>query len=101
MRVQSWDHHRNGVSGVGFDVFLTDDGKVIVSFAGTGTEYEGCTAVLDVAVLARGEIGFGLNSWRGDEFESELIVQGYLPTHFCRCGEGLYGNDYNHGVEDD
>ena len=29
-------------------------------------------AVLDVAKLAAGDIAFGSNSWRGDEYEPEL-----------------------------
>lgn len=91
-------HHRNGVSGQPFDVFL-EDGKVIVTFAGTDPEaYAGCTAVLDVALLAAGEIGFGRNSWRGDQWEADLIRRRLIPTGHCPgmfspCGNPVFGDD--------
>jgi hypothetical protein len=66
-------HHRNGVSGAPFDVVLFEDRvpevsrKVAIVF----DEPHHC-AVLDVAKLAAGDIAFGSNSWRGDDYEPHL-----------------------------
>jgi hypothetical protein len=65
-------HHRNGVGGAPFDVVLfkvaREPGrKVAILF---DAPYH--CAVLDVTLLAAGDIAFGLNSWRGDDFEPEL-----------------------------
>jgi hypothetical protein len=66
-------HHRNGICGAPFDVVLFEDEgpegsrKVAVLF-----EEPHYCAVLDVAKLAAGDIAFGSNSWRGDNYEPEL-----------------------------
>jgi hypothetical protein len=66
-------HHRNGVCGAPFDVALFKDRgrggsrKVAILF-----EEKGHCAVLDVAKLAAGDIAFGSNSWRGDDYEPDL-----------------------------
>jgi hypothetical protein len=77
IKVRALDYHRNGVGGAPFYVALFDEGedaypdddgrKVAVVFAEPWH-----TAVLDVAKLAAGEIRFGSNSWRGDEYEPHL-----------------------------
>ena len=81
--IVSVSHHRNGISGTPFAVVLFDhEGtrKVGIVFTDSKTDntrdasYDGCTAVLDVALLAAGDIGFGHNSWRGDYFESDLLA---------------------------
>ena len=70
--------HRNGVTGAPFDVvlFAADDEsphpdiqgrKVAILF-----ETQGCCAVLDMEMLAAGDIAFGSNSWRGDHYETGL-----------------------------
>ena len=66
------DRHRNGVGGATFDVVLfkaaREPGrKVAILF----DEPDHC-AVLDVKLLAAGDIAFGSNSWRGDDYEPEL-----------------------------
>jgi hypothetical protein len=67
------DRHRNGVGGAPFEVILFKDRgpggsrKLAILF----DEPHHC-AVLDVAKLAAGDIAFGSNSWRGDEFETPL-----------------------------
>ncbi len=67
-------HHRNGVSSAPFDVVLFKDRgrqgsrKVAILF-----EEEGHCAVLDVAKLAAGDIAFRSNSWRGDDYEPDLM----------------------------
>jgi hypothetical protein len=65
-------HHRNGVAGAGFDVMLFKvlrerGAKVAILF-----DDPGYCAVLDVTLLAAGDIAFGSNSWRGDDFEPDL-----------------------------
>ena len=67
------DHHRNGVSGRPFTIYLIDDHedkdvKVAIMFDGD----EDCVAVLSVELLAKGDIGFGSNSWRGDVYAHEI-----------------------------
>ena len=66
----NFDHHRNGIFGEPFYIFLFDDSE------NTGRRKLGILfeephhcAVLDVAQLAEGDIAFGSNSWRGDVYE--------------------------------
>jgi hypothetical protein len=64
--------HRNGVHGAPFYAVLFDEGirgghKVAILF-----EAEAHCAVLDVTKLAKGDVAFGSNSWRGDVYEPEL-----------------------------
>jgi hypothetical protein len=65
--------HRNGVCGEPFDIVLFKDRgtggsrKVGIVF----DEPHRC-AVLDVVKLAAGDIAFGSNSWRGDDYEPHL-----------------------------
>lgn len=65
--------HRNGVCGEPFEVVLFEDQgtegsrKLAIVF----DEPHYC-AVLDVAKLAAGDIAFGSNSWRGDNYEPPL-----------------------------
>jgi len=72
-RIHSIARHRNGVGGAPFDVVLFSETgrkrgrKLAVLF-----EPEGFCAVLDVDQLAAGDIAFGSNSWRGDDYEPPL-----------------------------
>jgi hypothetical protein len=65
--------HRNGITGAPFVVVLFEDQgeesslKVAILF---DAPYH--CAVLDVNKLAKGDIAFGSNSWRGDSFEQSL-----------------------------
>jgi len=73
LTVVDFAHHRNGISGAPFAVVLFKDTgeegsrKVAILF-----EEQWHCAVLDVDKLARGDIAFGSNSWRGDAFEQSL-----------------------------
>ena len=66
-------HHRNGICGAPFAVILFEDSgpegsrKIGIVF----DEPYHC-AILDVGKLAAGDIAFGTNSWRGDQFEPSL-----------------------------
>jgi hypothetical protein len=80
IRIHDWAYHRNGICGAPFHVFLFDDiqdentRKVGILFE----EPYHC-AVLDVAKLARGDIAFGVNSYRGDRFEA--VLRSALKSH--------------------
>lgn len=69
--------HRNGITGEPFHAVLFDEDKHAHSddqgrkVAVVFDEPDYC-AVLDVAMLAAGNIAFGSNSWRGDEYEPHL-----------------------------
>lgn len=73
LQIVDMDHHRNGVAGMPFQVALVDDPtegdtKLVIMF-----EQEGHTAVLSLDKLIQNEdIGFGSNSWRGDQYEAAL-----------------------------
>ncbi len=69
-------YHRNGICGAPFAVVLFEDTgpeasrKVAILF---DAEYH--CAVLDVAKLGAGDIVFGSNSWRGDQYEPSLRAE--------------------------
>ena len=65
--------HRNGICGAPFHVVLFDDiGDEASRKVGIVFDEPNHVAVLDVAKLADGNIIFGQNSWRGDNYEPEL-----------------------------
>ncbi len=78
IKVRAIGHHRNGVSGAPFHAVLfdaddktahpDDQGRKV----GIVFEQDSHCAVLDIAKLAAGDIAFGSNSWRGDEYEPHL-----------------------------
>lgn len=74
-RILAIDYHRNGIGGAPFHAILFEDGgeegsrKLAVIF----DQPDHC-AVLDVAKLAAGDIAFGSNSWRGDQYEPALRI---------------------------
>ncbi|HEV8059419.1 MAG TPA: hypothetical protein VGP68_06085 [Gemmataceae bacterium] len=63
--------HRNGVAGARFDVVLFKERASGPKVAIVFDEWSYC-AVLDVAKLADGDIAFGSNSWRADDYEPYL-----------------------------
>lgn len=81
INVIDWDYHRNGISGAPFHVVLFDDvsdentRKVGILF-----EKHFHCAVLDIAKLSAGSIGFGFNSYRGDMFEDTLRAALRFPN---------------------
>lgn len=84
-KVTAVAQHRNGIGGEPFYVvtFTYEEAKMVgVVFPEHDAEGEMDTkatvracrvAVLDVSLLAQGEIAFGHNSWRGDEFAPFLV----------------------------
>jgi hypothetical protein len=73
LKIINFATHRNGITGAPFAVVLFEDQgpegsrKVAILF-----EAPYLCAVLDVDKLAKGDIAFGSNSWRGDSFEKSL-----------------------------
>lgn len=72
LQIVDSDYHRNGISGIGFNVALVDDPndgdiKLVIMFP-----TEGHTAVLSVNKLMDEDISFGSNSYRGDLYEQAL-----------------------------
>jgi len=63
-------YHRNGIAGAGFHVILFKSGKQ--NMMGVVFEDVGYCAVFDTDMLNAGNIKFGSNSWRGDNYEPEL-----------------------------
>lgn len=63
-------HHRNGVSGNPFYVITFRDGRQ--KMIGIVFEEHGNVAVFDSKLLATDVIAFGVNSWRGDDYETFL-----------------------------
>jgi hypothetical protein len=73
MKIKEVDYHRNGVCGNGFNVVTFEDamrkGRLMV---GVVFDEPGSCAVFDCEMLGNGIIKFGVNSWRGDDYESAL-----------------------------
>jgi len=71
IKILEKEYHRNGVSGVGFNVVKfkdPDEGEMV----GIVFPTKGCVAVFNLEKLAQGDIEFGSNSWRGDIYETQL-----------------------------
>lgn len=80
--VQKVSFHRNGVGGAGFYavLFVSMEGEQMVASLFDEPDY---CAVYQVNKLADGDVEFGSNSWRGDNFECELrpMVEEWLKEH--------------------
>jgi hypothetical protein len=77
MKLLKVAYHRNGVSGLGFDVAIVREGKrklLVVRFPKEADEVAGgvLCAAFDLELLAKDEIGFAVNSFRGDELAAFL-----------------------------
>lgn len=84
IKLLSADSHRNGISGEPFiaGLFTDEDGstKMFVDFG------EMRFAVLQVDKLAKGDIAFGSNSWRGDWYAAkirELYPESLIKGAWC------------------
>lgn len=69
--VEALDYHRNGVGGNGFHVVLFTDTEGRRMLA-TVFQDDGDISVLDRDLLAAGNIRFGENSWRYENYAGEL-----------------------------
>ena len=73
IRVIDCARHRNGICGAPFHVVLfKDHGPDGSRKVGIVFDQKSHCAVLDVDKLAAGDIAFGSNSWRGDNYEPAL-----------------------------
>jgi hypothetical protein len=77
IRIRAIAWHRNGVGGAPFHVAVFDEDKGAHPEdqgrkVGIVFEEEAHCAVLDIAKLAAGDVAFGNNSWRADEYEPHL-----------------------------
>jgi hypothetical protein len=75
MRIKTFTiaRHRNGVAGQPFAVILfKEHGQGGSRKVGIVFDEPGYCAVLDIGLLAAGDIAFGSNSWRGDDYEPLL-----------------------------
>lgn len=74
--VKSVAYHRIGIGGAPFWVVLFEDaGRAMVAVAFDDDEY--ALAVLDVGLLAAGNIRFGENSWRYEYYAA--VIRTALP----------------------
>ncbi len=71
LRIEQIQHHRNGISGAPFHVLIFHDPEV-GRMLGIVFEQPFHVAVFHLDKLARGNIAFGVNSWRGDCYEPHL-----------------------------
>ena len=78
-------HHRNGVAGSPFDVVLFKVQREQGVKVGVLFDDPGVCAVLDVTLLAAGDIAFGSNTWRGDDYEP-VASPGHRPRPRKRPG---------------
>jgi hypothetical protein len=73
IEVERVAYHRNGICGAPFHVVLFRDRETPdVPMIGIVFERAAHVAVFDRALLAKDEIGFGDNSWRGAHYEVAL-----------------------------
>ncbi len=73
LKILAIAHHRNGVGGAPFYVILfKEQGQGGSRKVGIVFDEPNYCAVLDIAILHAGDIAFGLNSFRGDNYEPYL-----------------------------
>ena len=71
VRLQQVAYHRNGICGAPFHAVLFVDPKQ-GPMLGVVFDQPHHVAVLQLDKLSRGDITFGSNSWRGDQYEPQL-----------------------------
>ena len=75
MKIIKQSHHRNGITGSPFKIGIIEDDdksrKLIIDFD-SNNKLNPFIAVLDMDLLSKNFIEFGLNSWRGDLYEDLL-----------------------------
>ena len=71
LHIEQIQFHRNGISGAPFHAVIfrdPDEGRML----GVVFEEKYHVAVFNLDKLAIGNITFGVNSWRGDQYEPPL-----------------------------
>jgi hypothetical protein len=89
LRIENIQHHRNGISGAPFNVMIFRDpeaGRML----GIVFQLEYHVAVFNLDKLALGNIAFGENSWRGDQYEPHLrkAIAEHQRTLDAACNGG-------------
>jgi hypothetical protein len=82
LTIESVAHHRNGIGGEPFDVVLFTDpeqGPMVAIVFGAPDEdveapFNPRVAVLQREMLTQGNVTFGENSWRGDQYADRLYA---------------------------
>ena len=91
MKVTEIEYHRNGICGNGFNIvnFVFQDGRKYRKMMAVIFEEKGNCAVFDQEMLGQGNIKFGENSWRGDDFEKDLRreIELYYDDAIVPCME--------------
>jgi hypothetical protein len=72
LKIIDASYHRNGVAGEPFWAILFDDAENGRMIASLFVDNDAYCAVYNVDKLAQGDIRFTRNSWRGDNYASEL-----------------------------
>lgn len=84
IKIIAVDYHRNGVGGAPFNVCLIKhkQGRRVHNMVGIRFDGVGECAILDIELLAQGNIKFGENSWRGDYFIGavDAAIQEYFDS---------------------
>ena len=70
IRVGEIARHRNGISGEAFYIVMFTEGKD--AMLGIVFDAPGYVAVFDRRLLTKGDIAFGSNSFRAEEYEKPL-----------------------------
>jgi len=70
LKIEEIDYHRNGVAGASFHVVKFREGRR--KMLGVVFSAEMHIAVFDRDLLAQDCVTFGVNSWRGDDYDSRL-----------------------------
>lgn len=92
MKIHYIDYHRNGVSGTGFNVVVFDDkeaGEKKRTMLGIVFPDRGNCAVFDISLVAKGDVRFFFNSWRGDHYEDDLRTAIAANDDFLRQGNDM------------
>ena len=89
------EFHRNGVSGRGFWNVLfgtTVDGqtRTFLAIVPSSPEWGECL-VLDADLVGQHNVGFGINSWRGDHYMRQVIEA--INAHTLRENIEFFGED--------
>ena len=72
LKILKASYHRNGIAGAGFYAIIFKDMEEKRTMVASLFDESSYCAVYDIALLQKGDVEFGSNSWRGDVYESAL-----------------------------
>lgn len=98
LKILSAAHHRNGVGGVPFWAVIVEapddfgDPRKFACSVFTVSHRDGIfCSVFCIDKLAEGNVQFGENSWRGDQFYAAIREQ--LPEFLGRTDAEVFGDE--------